>query len=1491
TSLVELLTPREQDILALIIEGLSNKEIARRLTVELSTVKWYVNQIYSKMGVRSRVQAIVRARELNLITRAGESAASATPIPTEDFYPENPYKGLRAFQAADYQDYFGREKVTARLIKRLGETGDYSRFLAVIGPSGSGKSSLVKAGLIPAIWRGDLPGSEKWFVAEMLPGSHPLDELEVALTRIAANQTANLNEQLRRDERGLLRTAGLILPNDESELLLVIDQFEEVFTLLDDEAARVHFLNLLHTAVSEARSRVRVVITMRADFYDRPLHYPQFGDLVRTRLETIMPLSAEELEGAITGPARRVGVGFEPGLVAAIIGDVNYQPGALPLLQYALTELFEQRQGRLLTREAYHQIGGAVGALAKRAEELYLTLNASDQETARQMFLRLVTLGEGTEDTRRRTTRAELQAITPDSDALDEIIDTFAAYRLLSLDTDPGTRAPTVEVAHEALLREWERLRAWLNDGRDEIRLQRQLNAMTTEWEQARREISFLATGSRLEAFESWVSTTRMVLTLGERAYLEASITQRDHQAQAEIERIAREKALERRSLTFLRALAAVLLLAMLGAVVLTAVAFSERDNAQGNFLRAERIRLASQAQLALNRGEGGDVPALLALRSIHLGYTPEADAALLNALTRGFTRQIYRGHHNAIENVIFSADGLLLLTAGDDNTARLWNVQTGQELQRFYQSSSWMATLSPDGRYVVTAGLDGNAVLWDVSSGEELHRFSEFRGGVNWVEFSPDSQSFAAADNDSISLWDVRSYQLLANLVGHTNKVYVVRFSSDGRYLVSGSVDNTARLWDVTTAEIRQEFIGHTECPCGASISPDGRYIATGSLDQTARLWDAETGQELKRYIGHTDAIYEIHFSPDGRYLLTPSLDKTVRLWDIASGQEIRRFIGHTAPVNQAVFSPDGQYIVTASSDRTARLWDVAAQVEPRELSTTFTGHDSYYFSAVLSHDNRFVLTGSGDGRLRRWDFQTGKVIEETMLANIAALNDLDISADGNVVVTGDSDGAARLWDSQTGQTIHEFIGHTATVINVAFSPDGIHVLTGSDDRTARLWEVQSGASIRAFTGHTGSVLDGVFTPDGMYVLTGSDDRTARLWEVQTGREIRQFAGHSDTVSTVAISLDGRYVLTGSFDHTARLWDLQTGHMIREFIGHTDQVRRVTFSPDGRYALTGSGDQTVRLWDVQTGQEVRRLVGHLQPIDFVGFSSDGQYVITGDRRLALIWQTHLEDVIAYACTHLSADLTPSERTLYNVPEDEPVCPEFRQTALAVLPTWTPFDTKRTVQATMPPLITQIEFYSDVGNIQMGFPMQDVYVVKENQRGVMRVMDLNDEVLALPLYSSDERIPQDYEPPIDIGPFPRGEPLGFTVAEWIAAKGQGTYTLQGGRATLDLTFDNLVSNGLYTLWCVKLAPLPYLHSLEEKPCGIHTGSDSTFTANANGSAAIRLEMDAFPPSTSEYFYEIVAAYHSDGRTYGPHPGDFGRNVHTQLFYDFLPPGT
>jgi type II secretory pathway predicted ATPase ExeA/predicted Ser/Thr protein kinase len=369
------------------------------------------------------------------LRRALQLEIEIPEVPEGEVY--NPYKGLRAFQEADAGDFFGRDSLIKQLLARLEERGEASRFLAVVGPSGSGKSSVVKAGLVPALRAGALPGSEDWFITEMKPGAHPLGELELAILRVAVIQPPSLLGQIKEDKRGLLRAVRRVLP-EGSQLILVVDQIEELFTLVRDPEEASFFLESIYEAVIDPQSPLRVVIMLRADYYDRPLRHPEFSSLMESRTQVVKPLTTSELEQAICEPANKLGVTFESGLASRIVGEVHEEPGALPILQYALTEVFERREGRIITKDSYERIGGVKGALARRAEELYAEFDADGQESARQLFLRLVTLGEGEEDTRRRILHSEIKMLHGDS--LPGVIDSYGQARLLTFDHDPLTR-------------------------------------------------------------------------------------------------------------------------------------------------------------------------------------------------------------------------------------------------------------------------------------------------------------------------------------------------------------------------------------------------------------------------------------------------------------------------------------------------------------------------------------------------------------------------------------------------------------------------------------------------------------------------------------------------------------------------------------------------------------------------------------------------------------------------------------------------------------------------------------------------------------------------------------------------------------------------------------------------------------------------------------------------------------------------------------------
>ena len=531
----------------------------------------------------------------------------------------NPYKGLRPFDEADALDFFGREALVERLVSRLSEEVEGSRFLGVVGPSGGGKSSVVRAGLVPALRAGRLPGSERWFFLEMTPGARPLEALEAALLRIAVNPPTSLMEVLRSDERGLRQAAERVLPPDGSELFLVIDQFDELFTLVEDEAERSHFLASLLSAVNASNARVRIVVTLRADFYDRPLTYQGFGELLGARTQTVTPLSPRELQRAVAGPAERVGVVPEPALMAEIVADAADRPGALPLLQYALTEIFERRRNGILALADYRELGGLGGALAGRAEHLYTSGEEAGQEATRQLFLRLVDVEEGLEAVRRRIRRSELEAVEIDPGAMAAAIDGFQHHRLLTSDRDPVTREPTVEVAHEALLDGWERLRGWVEEAHDDLKTERRLATEAADWEAGGRDPSFLLRGSRLEQYEGWATQSDIALGAVEREYLTTSLRQRETEHRAEEQQRAHEASLKRRSVVRLRALVAVLTVGALVAASLALVAADRGRQAE----REARVALARElaAAAVANLDVDTERSMLLALEAVETTY------------------------------------------------------------------------------------------------------------------------------------------------------------------------------------------------------------------------------------------------------------------------------------------------------------------------------------------------------------------------------------------------------------------------------------------------------------------------------------------------------------------------------------------------------------------------------------------------------------------------------------------------------------------------------------------------------------------------------------------------------------------------------------------------------------------------------------------------------------------------------------------------------
>ncbi len=1337
--LVELLTAREKDVLGLIAEGLTNRQIAQELYIEHSTVKWYVRQIYGKLDVRSRRQAILRAQEMQLTPAEPEGAdPESTGLITSLPALVNPYKGLRAFAAADRAEFFGREALVDRLLDRLRMPSELEvenaarrgnaalgagRFLAVLGPSGSGKSSLVRAGLVPALWEGKLPGSERWFVVEMSPGGRPLDELEVALMRIAADQAENLHDQLLRDRHGLLRAAELILPKDDSELVLVIDQFEELFSLVEDEQDRVFFLDLLTTAVTDPRSRLRVVLTLRADFYDRPLHYPQFGQLIRRHMETLLPLKADELERAIVAPAETIGVAYEAGLPATIIDDVLYCPGALPLLQYALTELFEQRSNRILTHEAYSELGGTTGALAKRAEELYLEQASEGRALIRQLFMRLVTV-DGDEsappDARRRVPLTELSSLGWDEDLLDEVIDIFAAYRLLTLDHDPASRRPTVEVAHEALLREWNRLRGWLNESRADLRMERQLARAEQEWRQAGHDPSFLLRGTRLQQFETWSEAKELALTAGEYEFLQTSAARRDEQKSAEAERRAREAKLEHRSRRVLQVLVAVLLVAAL-------ISGWFAVDANRNFARSESQRLAAEATNVLQRGGSPELAALLALRGLGSFYTPQADMALQRAAdayvdsrlieTSGiafwpvlspdnqYLRLVRRGAEGSgpptvevwdlqtmerlwqTSNYVIpgapwesrdatASNTALVAAALDDSEMLLLDVATGEGILTFESISSAVVThhIPGDGNVVIAGERNGDVHVWRMDTGEEVQRFSVGGGGYarapGWelvVGVSPDGRLAVATAAGKTHVWDIESGEELYRFAHEHEGTHPPQFADDGRLLLA-AIAPTVSLWDLSTGQEVEHGL-----PPGAIgiLSPDGRMYAqglVGDLEQDVVLWDVASGRELQRLTGHSDGGRPVSFADNGRQLITWGWEGTARVWDVASGRELLVLAGHTDALQDAALSPDERFLVTAGQDKTVRVWDLQA---PHSGDYRLDGaRDVVHFSP----DGRMALTV---------DPETGAAVL-VKADSFEVLHHLDFtpdplldgstarppfSDDGQMVLGVSESGTILVYDVASGELIAEHANPDGAYKHPVFIPGGRRIFAGAD-RGAYVLDAESGEQLRIFDEPDDSVLYNPYTDlvavsgDGRYGAMHETTRDERhvvyLWDLETGvLEFESTPHPSDWIVAFDFSEDSRYLAWGGTDNIAYVLDLHSGEEVIR-LSHLDSVHQIDFSSDNRLLLISTGGDGVILWDLQSGEVVRRFFAGAGQAGFVKFVEDDTFVLYSTFEDGVIHRQpiRIDGLIEDMCDRLQRDLTAVERRTYDLDESV-TCPKF----------------------------------------------------------------------------------------------------------------------------------------------------------------------------------------------------------------------------------------
>ena len=1247
--------------------GYSNTQISRLEQNErLPDIPTIEARFVSALGLEEEPKAV--ARLLDLAANVRREDAPATGL--------SPYKGLNYFDETDADFFVGREALTAKLIERvLALTSTRSphetRFLAIVGASGSGKSSLARAGLVSALrWN---KASTDWRIHILTPTAHPLESLAGTLTQESNSviATATLMDDLARDARSLqIFTKRILGSMNGSRLMLVVDQFEELFALCRSEEERAAFIGNLLTAASEADGPVIVVITLRADFYAPCAHYPRLRQALAAHQEYIGAMNEEELRRAIEEPAQRGRWEFEPGLIDLLLHDVGREPGALPLLSHALFETWQRRRGRTMTLSGYTSSGGVRGAIAETAEAVFVDQFTHEQQAiARRIFLRLTELGDeaGAGDTRRRATFDELILKPEEAATTHAVLKALADARLIT------TTEGAAEVAHEALIREWPTLHSWLEENREGLRLHRQLTEAAQDWSETNHDPDLLYRGARLVQAREWSSTHKEEMNALEVEFLAASIeagereaAEREAQRQRELEAAQKLADTEKQraeeqthSATQLRKRAYYLTGAFVLALIMafTAIFFGRQAQISSRLATTRELASASISNLDVDPERS----ILLALQAVNKTYAvdgtvlPEAEDALHRAVQTSRIELTLRGHTDEVWGAVFSPDGTRIATASADGTAKIWDATTGKDLITLkgpVPGVVWHAMFSPDGKLLATAGQDGIARIWNVTTGEQVLGLAGHTADVLHIEFSPDGSRMATVSPDGTAkVWDALTGKELLTLdQGDDAEPYWVAFSPDSSRIAvantRGGFEGWVSIWDVVTGEILLALPDQNAYVNSVSFSPDGTQILTTSDDQTTRIWDANSGEELKTFYGQTINITNAAYSPDGTRIATAIGNSQVSILDAVTGRELLTLAGHSSDIRTVAFSPDGKRIVTASHDNTARVWNAGASQESLTLVNGPAILSQIGAKLAYSPDGTQLAVAYSDPIAKVWDPTTGKLLFN-LDGHVGAVVFIAYSFDGTRIATAAMDGTAKVWDAKTGKELLTFSDHKDVVAGVAFSPDGSRLATASFDKTAILWDAKTGEKIFKLTGQAAWLVGVAFSSEGSRFATSSFGGTAMVWDTMTGKRLFGLLGHTNTVRQVVFSPDDTRLATASLEGNAKLWDAINGNELFTLSGHAGQVFSIAFSPDGKTVATASGDRTAKLWDPLTGKALLTLHAP-DGLTSVAFSPDGSQLAVASRDgTARIYLLRIEDLMALARQRLTRSLTLEECQQY----------------------------------------------------------------------------------------------------------------------------------------------------------------------------------------------------------------------------------------------------
>ncbi|BAY20217.1 WD-40 repeat protein (plasmid) [Anabaenopsis circularis NIES-21] len=1148
----------------------------------------------------------------------------------------NPYKSLASFEnkKEDIQLFFGRKKLIEDPKEGLGLKVSDHLLTVVLGTSGSGKSSLVKAGLIPALES----SQQKWVILEsMRPGESPLSALNKILTQLGSASSTILSLSYQ-EKRQIIcnKIENLIYP--DSKLLLVIDQSEELLTLCQNQEERTDFINLLDQLLTTYQQQLRIVLTLRSEFE------PQIRDAIKeTHWQQVWqdgrfivtPMDREELQLAIEEPAAQRALFFEsPKLVNDLINEVAQMPGSLPLLSFTLSQLYLkyleaeeklERNDRTITEADYQEIGGVTRSLTQTADKTYNKLVEEEVDeqtkkacelTIRDVMLRMVAISAG-ERARRRVLTSELEYPGLKNEQAKKVIDRFIEARLLVKGLEAEGQE-YVEPVHDALIIGWEKIKYWFDEKQDIVKqeqgsgwkpikklltvikvslpltskekgtksdrpeaeqqlkvnlpLQREVNTSANNW------CSKKDTDGRAKAVGFlWNADPRLDL-------LKQVLKSEDNwfnQVEAEfVQRsVGRKDFNTKRNWGFVIAV-------MVGLSGFTIAVLIQWRSSQLNL--AESDGRYSLSLLNEHKDLEAFVQAIKAGKILQSQHTtsPYVLNALQEVLVEGREKNRLQGHENFVTSVSFSRDGKTLASGSYDKTIKLWDLETGQfRTLKGHNAAVTSVSFSPNGKTLASGSDDGTIKLWNLETGKEIPTHMEHDSSVTSVSFSPNGKTLASgSDGGTIKLWDLKTGQFRTlKAYDIHSAVTSVSFSPNGKTLASLSNDGTIKLWNVETAKaiLTPKRQGNDIHDMSMSFSPDGKTLAYGSEDKTIKLWNLETGKEIPTLMKHDGPVQSVSFSPDGKTLAASSDQGTIKLWNPKTGIEIPTHMKHDQRVNSVSFSPDSKTLASGSADYTIKIWDL----EPGTEIPTLTGNKESFQSVSFSPDGKTLASGSNDKTIKLWNPETRKEIH-TLQTGDYSVKSVSFSPDGKTLASLSNDGTIKLWNVETRKEIPKKIplplpsGYNNLVESVSFSPKGMTLAFGLYGKVIKLWNLETG-EIRILQKQENNPVDVnsvSFSHDGKTLASGNSherggtDNTIQLWNVETGKEIYTLPGHNDDVNSVSFSPDGKILASGSDDKTIKLWNVETGKEIYTLSGHDDPVKSVSFSPDGNTLASGSG-------------------------------------------------------------------------------------------------------------------------------------------------------------------------------------------------------------------------------------------------------------------------------------------------------------------------------